>query len=85
MLFYRSDVLIRLADPPPPKPLFTVNVSHTSAPFTVREPSVTAPFGMVLLADSVSCVPFKLYVKLSSYATVVTCVGLKDWPLLPPT
>ena len=58
---------------------------HVRSLLTVRAPPVIVPFGIELLALSVSCVPFRFYVKLSSYATVVTCVGDTDWPLLPPT
>ena len=36
------------------------------APFTVRAPPVIVPFGMELLALSVSCEELRLYVKLSS-------------------
>ena len=53
------------------------------APFTVRAPPVIVPLGIEMLALNLSCWPDRLYVKLSSYATVVTCVGLYDVKVPP--
>ena len=82
VLTVHSDVVVTFDVTVPAQEIFPLawrRLLAVKVPATVSAPPVTVPFGIpVVPAVSVSCVPDMLYVKLESYATVCTWIGLKD-------